>query len=58
MREKGKGTKERDFVLGWGDGSKGLPLERDTDMAHRKCLKVKGKPCVRMRCLILIGHVY
>ena len=38
---------------------KGLPLDREeTDVAHRKMVvyKSKGKPCVRMRCLILIGH--
>lgn len=38
---------------------RGLPLDREkTDVAHRKmAVRIKGKPCVRMRCLILIGHV-
>ena len=55
--EGNKGEGEGIFVLVW---DKGLPLDREeTDVAHRKMVvyKSKGKPCVRMRCLILIGHV-
>lgn len=40
--------------------NKGLLLDREeTVVAHGKVVvyKVKGEPCVRMGCLILIGHV-
>ena len=53
MREKGKGTRER---------GKGYLFQKDreeTDVAQGKLALYKGKggkPHVRMRCVILIGH--
>jgi hypothetical protein len=41
-------------------GDKGLPLDRRRHMwttGKWYILMEKEKPCVRMRCLILIGHV-
>lgn len=53
MEGKGEGV----FVP---EGDKELPLDREeTDVAHRKMPIYKGKggnPCVRMRCMIFIGH--
>ena len=51
-RKKGKGN------LSWRD--KGLPLhreEKDGSTGKWLFIKVKEKPCVRMKCLILIGHI-
>jgi hypothetical protein len=43
------------FLPEW---DKGLPLYREeTGMAHRQTVVFKGETRVRMRCLILIGHV-
>ena len=58
MREMGKGIRERQ--KGYPSSStRDLPLDRQkTDVAHRKMVvKGKGKPHVRVRGLILIGHI-
>ena len=59
MKDKGKETREREEGY-MSPEDKGLPLDREeTDVAHRKMVvyKSKGKPCVRMSWLLLIGHV-
>ena len=72
-RRKGKGTRDGKKInkgegkrgTSWGGGGGGndkeLSLDREkTDEAHRKMIFYKdkrGTPPVRMRCLILIGHV-
>lgn len=58
--EKGLGNKGRgEGYLSWRD--KVLPLDKDeSDVATDKWRFIKflkGKTCVRMRCLILIGHI-
>ena len=60
MREKGKGTREREEeYLSWSGTKDCLWIERRQmwHMGERQFIKVQGEPCVRMRCLILIGHV-
>ena len=57
-REENKG--EGDVCLSWRGVTKDcLWIERRQMWLKGKWqfIKVKGKPCVRMRCLILIGHV-
>ena len=72
QRAGNKGQRQKEDE-GEGEGNKGegegvfvpkgkeLPLDREkTDMAHGKMSVYEsknGKPHVRMRCLILIGHV-
>ena len=59
MREKGKGTRERGKrFLSWRSKDC-LWIERRQmwPIGKWQFIKVKGDPCVRMRCLILIGHV-
>lgn len=56
-REKNKGERTGD----WSRGNKEVLLDKeDTDMAHRQMVVYKGKkgnPHVRMRCLLLNGHL-
>ena len=53
MREKGKGTRKR--VGDIPQGTRDCLWIEETDLAHRQTSVYKGKrgkPCVRMRCLI------
>ena len=54
------GEGERGICQGWEGVEKGLPLDREQTVALRQMAVYKGKrkkPCVRMRCLMLIGSV-
>lgn len=53
---KGTSDRGRVFVL---VGQRTLLYREEIDMEHRKMqfIKVKGKPHVRVRCLILNGNV-
>lgn len=59
MKEKrGRGVRERGQVY-LSQDDKGLLLgrEKTRPIGKWRFIKVKGKPRVRMRCLVLIGHV-
>jgi hypothetical protein len=56
LREKGEGVRERGKVFVQED--QGLTLnKKETDVSHRWVQRHKRKPHIRMRCLILIGHL-
>ena len=55
---EGEGNKAERGGVFLPEWDKGLPLYREeTGMAHRQTVVFKGETRVRMRCLILIGHV-
>lgn len=59
---EGRGTRQRQEIEedgegeGRGDGVFGTEGQR-TASGKWRFIKVQGKPCVRMRCLISTGHV-
>ena len=62
MRETGKGTRERgkmDFVPegAWTKHCLWLERRQMWHIGKWRLIKLKEKPCVRMRCLISIGHI-
>jgi hypothetical protein len=60
MRKKGKGKRERgQNCLSWSETKDSLWIERRQmwTIGKWRFIKAKGKDSVRMRCLILIGHM-
>lgn len=59
MREKGRGTRERREGYCPGERQR-TALDREemgVTLGKRQFIKVQAKPCVRMRCLSLIGRI-